>query len=553
VAAARADLVLTGGRIWTGIERRRPEDTLVVRDGRIAAIGPYDELSWAVGPRTRVIPLGGRLLLPAFQDGHVHPIRAGLLADRCDLSGAADLGACLDRVRAWSIAHPEAPWVLGEGWTTAAFPGGIPRAGDLDTAVADRPVLLRSADRQGAWVNSAALEVAGIRSDTPDPSGGRIERGSGGEPLGMLLGRAVALIAELAPRPTASELEAALQRGQARLHALGVGGWLDASVRPAEEAAYLALAGRGELHARVSLALRWDDRRWTEQIPELLDRRARIADATEGQVRAGCVKLVQDGVVETATAALLEPYLDVRGRPSRERGASLHEAGILREIVVALDRERLSIHVHAMGDRAVREVLDALTVARKVNGPRDSRHTIAHAALVARGDLVRFEALGVVASVQPSWAVDDPRMRSELRPLLGTDRANAMFPFGSLARSRAALAIGSDWPATTADPRAILDAATTRLEPGAGRGSRPLGAISERLKPDVALRAATRGSAFAGWMEDLTGTLEVGKSADLVLLGADPLGTPGLAWRDADVLLTMVDGRVVYESPALGA
>ena len=402
-------------------------------------------------------------------------------------------------------------------------------------------------------MNSAALEVAGIRADTPDPSGGRIERGSGGEPLGMLLGRAVALIAELAPRPTAGELEAALLRGQAQLHALGVGGWLDASVRPSEEAAYLALAGRGELHAHVSLALRWDDRRWTEQIPELLERRERIAEVTDGAVRAGAVKLVQDGIVETATAALLDPYLDVRGRPSRERGPSLHDPGILREIIVALDRERLSVHVHAMGDRAVRETLDALTVARKVNGPRDSRHTIAHAALVARGDLVRFEALGVVASVQPSWAVDDPRMRTELRPLLGADRANAMFPFGSLARSRAALAIGSDWPATTADPRAIIDAATTRLEPGAGRGSRPLGAISERLKPDIALRAATRGSAFAGWMEDLTGTLEVGKSADLVVLGADPLGTPGLAWRDADVLLTMVDGRVVHESPALGA
>lgn len=553
MAAARADLVFTGGRIWTGIERRRPEDTLVVLDGRIAAIGPYDELSWAVGPRTRVIPLGGRLLLPAFQDGHVHPITAGLLADRCDLSGAADLRACLDLVAAWAAAHPDVPWILGEGWTTAAFPGGIPRAGDLDTAVADRPVLLRSSDRQGAWVNSAALEVAGIRADTPDPAGGRIERGAGGEPLGMLLGRAVALVADLAPRPTAAELEAALLRGQAQLHAMGVGGWLDASVRPAEEAAYLALAARGELHARVALALRWDDRRWTEQIPELLDRRDRIFEATDGRVRAGAVKLVQDGIVETATAALLDPYLDVRGRPSRERGGSLHEPGILREIIVALDRERLSAHVHAMGDRAVRETLDALTAARKINGPRDSRHTIAHAALVARGDLVRFEALGVVASVQPSWAVDDARMRTELRPLLGPERANAMFPFGSLARSRAPLAFGSDWPATPADPRAILDAAITRLEPGAGRNARPLGAISERLKPEVALRAATRGAAFAGWLEDVTGTLEIGKSADLVVLGGDPLGTPGLAWRDAEVLLTMVDGRVVHESPALGA
>ena len=549
-AAPRADLVLTGGRIWTGIERRRPEDTLVVRDGRILAIGPYDELAWAVGPRTRVLRLEGRLLLPAFHDAHVHPIAAGLAFDRCDLSGAADLAVCLARVRAWSAAHPDARWLLGEGWTTASFPGGIPRAVDLDTVVADRPTLLRSADGQGAWVNSAALEVAGIRADTPDPAGGRIERTAGGEPLGMLLGRAVALVADLAPVPSGAELEGALARGQARLHSLGVGGWHDAAVGPAEESAYLALDARGELHGQVSLSMRWDDRRWLEQIPELHERRTAVVERSEGRIRASFVKLHQDGVVETATAALVDPYLDARGRPTQHRGDSFHAPEVLREIVVALDRERFGIHVHAVGDRAVRETLDALTVARKVNGPRDARHTLAHVGLVQRADLVRFEALGVVASFQPRWAVDDVRMRGEIRPLLGLERTTGMFPFGSLARSKASIAIGSDWPVTTADPRAILDAAITRLDPGV-RGARPLGPVSERLKPEVALRAYTRGSAYAAWTDDVSGTIEVGKSADLVLLDRDPLGTPGTAWRDASVLLTMVDGRVVHEAPGL--
>ncbi len=553
MAVERVPLVFTGGRIWTGGRSRRPADTLVVRDGRIAALGPSEDLAWAVGPRTRVVSLRGRLLLPAFHDAHVHPIAGGLAMGRCDLSGARDLAACLALVGAWAAAHPDDPWVLGEGWTTAAFPGGIPRAGDLDPVVPDRPALLVSADRQGAWVNAAALGAAGIRSDTPDPVGGRIERGAGGEPLGMLRGRAVALVGDRAPRPTATDLEQALLRGQAHLHALGVGGWQDASVGVADEAAYVSLARRGELPGHVALAMSWDERRWTEQVSDLVERRSRVAEATGGRLRAEAVKLAQDGSMETATAALVEPYLDARGRHSRERGESLQPPDILREIIVALDREQLSAHVHAAGDRAVRETLDALTVARKVNGPRDGRHAISHAGLVAHGDLVRLQALGVVACVQPRWAVDDARMRTQLRPLLGSDRAAAMHPLGSLARSHLALAISSDWPVTTADPLTILDAATTRLDPDGPRGARPHGSVSERLKPDEALRAYTRGAAFAGWLDDVTGSLEVGRSADLVMLGGDPTTTPGMRWSDARVLLTVVDGRVVHEAPGLEA
>lgn len=549
-AAPRADLVLTGGRIWTGIERRRPEDTLAVIDGRIAAIGPYEELAWAIGPRTRVVPLGGRLLLPALHDGHVHPVSAGLAMGRCDLSGAVDPGACLDIVAAWAAEHPDDGWLLGSGWTTAALPSGMARASDLDAVVPDRPTLLLSADGQAAWVNGAALELAGVRFDTPDPAGGRIERGADGTPMGMLVGRAVGLVADLAPRATAAELEAALARGQDHLHALGVGGWHDASAGLEEEAAYLALEERGELHAHVSLSLRWDERRWLEQIPDLVARRERVVDRTDGRIRAASVKLVQDGAVDTATAALLDPYLDARGRATRDRGESLHPPDVLREIVLALDSARFSIHVHAMGDRAVRETLDALTVARKLNGPRDARHTISHLQLVHRTDVVRFEALGVVASCQPRSAVDDPRTRTVLRPMLGPERVASMYPLGSLARGRASLALGSDWGASTADPRAILDAAITRIDPGT-RAGRPLGPVSERLKPDVAVRAYTRGSAFAGWFDDVSGTIEVGKSADLVLFDADPMSTPGLAWSDTSVVLTMVDGRVVYEGPGL--
>jgi predicted amidohydrolase YtcJ len=549
----RADVMFTGGRIWTGIERRGPLDTVAVRNGRIAGIGSMPDLQWARGPRTRVIPLAGRLLAPAFGDAHVHPLLAGLGMTRCWLHDSGEDAAAYQAViAAYAAAHPERYWLLGEGWLLNAFPGGLPTAALLDAIVPDRPVFLESADGYAAWVNSLALEMGGIDADTPEPEGGWIARDADRVPIGTLHGSAMDLVRRVAPGTGAGEREDGLRRGQAALHRVGVGSWQDASVVPEEQAAYLALAGRGELTGRAALALRWAPGRGIDQVPELLARQRQLADDGAGRLRAPTVKIFQDGIVEDSTAAMLEPYLDERGRPGRDRGDITYEPYALRDICVALDEARFSVHAHAIGDRAVRDVLDAVAVARKVNGPRDSRHQIAHLQFVDPADMSRFRALGVIANCQPFWAVHGPYVDDLARPLVGATRAERMYPFGSLARLGATLAFGSDWSVTTPDPMQVLEVATRRVDPGL-RDARPLGSPAERLSTELAMRAYTRGSAHANGLDDVTGTIEEGRPADLVLLDRDPVSTPGVRFKDTRVLLTMVDGRSVWEDPQLGA
>ncbi len=446
--------------------------------------------------------------------------------------------------------HPELPWLIGEGWTPSAFPRGLAAAGLLDAVERPRPVFLVSGDGYAAWVNSRALELAGIGPETADPVGGRIERDADGTPLGTLQGRALDLVERLTPPTTDREREEALRRGQAFLQRMGIGSWQDADVDPDAQGAYLALAGRGELTGRAALALRWDPGRGTSQVPELVARRQAVLDGGGDRLRAPTVKIFQDGIIENATAALLAPYLDGQGRSRGDRGDSHYGTRDLRDLCVALDDARFAVHAHAIGDRAVREVLDGLTAARRVNGPRDGRHQISHLQLIDPADLPRFRALGVVANCQPYWAVHGGAVDDLARPLLGDERTDRMYPFGSLARLGATLALGSDWSVDTPHPMLVMEVATRRTPPSAP-GSVPFGPSSERLSAEVATRAYTRGSAYANGLDEFTGTIEEGRPADLVLLDRDPVATPGVAFRDTRVLLTMVDGAVVWADPAL--
>ena len=321
----RADIMFTGGRIWPGVERRGPLDTVAVRGGRIVGMGDAADLEWARGPRTRVIPLGGRLLVPAFGDAHAHPLLAGLGMSRCWLTDEPeDVEAYLSVVRAYATR------------ATRSCPGWSARAGRrvpsraawrppelLDAVVPDRPVFLLSADGYAAWVNSRALELAGIGPETPDPEGGRIERDADGAPLGTLQGRALDLVERLTPPTTAQEREEGLRRGQAFLQRVGIGSWQDANVDPDEQAAYLALAGRGELTGRAALALLLGPGPGS-----VAGARARRPTAGRWRTRgpAGCghppSRSSRTASSRTRTAAMLEPYLDAHGQPRHDRGDS---------------------------------------------------------------------------------------------------------------------------------------------------------------------------------------------------------------------------------------
>jgi predicted amidohydrolase YtcJ len=394
-------------------------------------------------------------------------------------------------------------------------------------------------------VNSRALELAGVTRDTPDPPDGRIERRPGGDPEGSLHEGARDLVNRLLPPPTAEELERALVRAQAHLHSLGITAWQDAHVTPAILDAYRTVDDRGALTARVVTALGWDERRGREQVDELVELRRR---GTAGRIRATSVKIFQDGVMENFSAAMLDPYLGPDGLPTANRGTSLTEAQELARIVVRLDAEGFQVHVHAIGDRAVRESLDAFERARAVNGARDARHHIAHIQVVHPADVARFAALEVVANMQPYWACAEPQVVELASPFLGPERAARQYPFGSLHRAGAILAGGSDWSVSTANPLREIEVAVTRVD-DEHRDAEPF-LPDERLDPATAMAAFTRGSAYVNHL-DGTGSIEVGKLADLALIDRDLFAPDAGPIGDGRVLLTLVDGRPVFEDPAL--
>jgi predicted amidohydrolase YtcJ len=295
---------------------------------------------------------------------------------------------------------------------------------------------------------------------------------------------------------------------------------------------------------RVVLSLLWERHEGEDQIAELLERRAA---GTTGRMTANTVKIFQDGVMENFTAALTEPYLDADGSPTHNAGLSMIDPILLRRYVTKLDREGFQLHFHAIGDRAVRESLDAIEAARRSNGANDARHHIAHIQLIHPDDIGRFAELGAVANGQPLWACREPQMNDLTIPFIGPRRAAWQYPFGSLLRAGATLAFGSDWPVTTPDPFLEMEVATTRVAID-DREAEPLFA-EERISPEQAVAAFTVGAAYVNHLDHVTGTLEPGKLADITVLDHNILEPSDRPLGDTKVLLTMVEGEIVYADP----
>ncbi|MEU7908775.1 amidohydrolase [Actinoplanes sp. NPDC049118] len=536
---AAADLLFTGGPVLAAGRAT----ALAVRGGRILAVGG-PEVTALAGPRTEVVELRGRLLLPGFQDAHVHAVMGGLELGQCDLTGTTDVGDYLDRVGAYAAANPGAAWIVGSGWSMESFPGGTPARGLLDRVVADRPVFLTNRDHHGAWVNSRALALAGIDAGTADPADGRIDREPGGGPSGGLQEGAMSLVAGLLPPVTPADRLAGLLRAQRLLHSLGVTAWQDAMLcagngYPDISDAYLTAAGDGSLISSVAGALWWDRDRDAAQIPELVEKRERF---TVGRLRSGTVKFMLDGVAENFTAAMTVPYTDAHGHPTTNRGLSFVDPAALPGYVTALDALGFQVHFHALGDRAVRDALDAVAAARTANGFRDTRPHLAHLQVVHPDDVPRFRALGATANLQPLWAAHEPQMDDLTLPFLEPGPAGWQYPFGDLERAGATLAAGSDWPVSSPDPLLGIHVAVNRAHLGGGL---PPFLPGQRLTLGTALAAYTAGSAHVNHRDD-TGHLRPGYRADLVVLDRDPFDGPPERIGESTVALTYIDGARVH-------
>ena len=540
-----ADLIFTGGPVYLGAGRVSAgvDAGVAVTGGRITAVGAEGAKEQA-GPRTEVVDLAGRLLLPGFTDAHIHPVSGGIELGQCDLSGVETAPEYLRLVAEFAAAHPGEPWVRGGGWALAAFDGGIPTRDLLDALVPDRPAYLVNRDHHGAWVNSRALELAGIDRHTPDPPDGRIERGPGGEPNGMLQEGAAHLVGQLLPELTDADRLAGLLRAQELLHSLGITAWQDALLGDFNgmgdpSRAYLDAVAGGRLTARVSGALWWDRALGAEQVEELLARRERLA--VPG-VRARTVKIMQDGIAENHTAAMLAPYLTRCGCPGSNSGHSFVDPEALTGYVTALDALDFQVHFHALGDRAVREALDAVAAALAANGDRGNRHHLAHLQVVHPDDVPRFGRLGALANIQPLWASHEPQMDELTIPFLGPERSGWQYPFAALRDAGARLVGGSDWPVSSPDPLQGIHTAVNRIAPG---GTGPAFLPEQRLGLATALDLYTAGSAYACHADD-TGRIAEGHLADLVVLDRDVLREPPERIADASVELTFVGGACVY-------
>ena len=549
-----ADLILIGGRVRTPAAPSGFTEAIAIRGGLVEAVGSDSDIRDLAGPRTRVVDLRGRLALPAFGDAHVHAINGGLESLRCNMLGLKARQDCLDTIARHSAGLPADGWVLGGGWSLEAFPGGTPTAADLDAVTGGRPAFLPNRDHHGAWVNTAALERAGVSASTPDPVDGRIERHPDGSPAGTLHDGAMTLVTRHAPAATDGELRAGLAAALRYLHSLGIAHYQDACIGTAGElgladtfGTYLAAAADGTLTADVTGALWWDRHRGDRQVEDLLSRREQ---ARTGRFRATTVKLMLDGVCETFTAAMSSPYLDKHGHATGHTGNFFIDPEELKSIVGRLAGEGFQLHFHALGDGAVTAGLDALgTLSPRARAA--GRHHLAHLQFIKPGDMGRFAALDAVANFQPLWAMADPQMLDLTLPFVGQERYQWQYQIGGLERRGARLAFGSDWPVSSGDPLQEMHVAVNRaLSRVLGRAGTPECEEpflpSQAVTVDTAIKAFTEGVAYVNHSEDVTGRLLPGMRADVVVLDQDLYAIPAADIGNTSVVLTVANGQVVH-------
>lgn len=542
-----ADLILTGAAVYTLNPERPWAEALAIGGGRILAVGSAAEI--AAGYRGETRDLAGGMVMPGFHDAHSHPISGGVEMGQCDLDAAQTVDETLAAIAACHQATPDTDspdddWLVGGGWNLGLFPDGDPGKGLLDDIVGDRPVYLSGADGHSGWVSSAGLARAGVSADTEDPPLGVIERNADGEPTGTLRESAMNLVREHLPPVTEEERVQGALRALELANSLGITSIVAASVDEPNLEVWRRLESEDRLSARIVTSIRVAGSIGGEG--SAAAGLALLAPETRGSgamVRVDAAKIFLDGVLEGETAALLEPYAARNGKGGH-LGALNQPWEALRDLVTRLDGQGVQIHMHAIGDAAVRQGLDAVEAAREANGPSDNRHHICHLQLVHPDDYARFGELGVLANFQALWAFPDSYITDINLPQVGQERVDRMYPIGSIERAGGTIVGGSDWDVSSMNPLDAIEVAVTRQDPdGADRGVlNPAEAVSL----ETMLAAYTRNAAYLMHQEDQTGTLEPGKQADLVVLDTNLFDIEPAGINEARVVATYVGGSQVY-------
>jgi predicted amidohydrolase YtcJ len=523
-------LAIVNARVWTGDAQRPWADAIAVTGDRISAVGSSAEVSKMARPTTRVIDAKGGMVVPGFIDAHVHFVEGGFGLTSVQLKDARTREEFVRRIKEHAATLPAGAWMLEGNWDNQNWGGELPRKEWIDSVTPNTPVFIQRGDGHSNLANSAALRAAGITRDTRDVPGGEIVRDERGEPTGVLRDNATSLVARVVPDPLPAQEDAALEaamkyvaeQGVTSVHNMGT--WRNLAIF---DRAHRAHRLKTRIYAAVPLSS------WQQL-------RDRVAQSGRGDawLRIGALKAFVDGSLGSHTAAMLEPFSDA----PNDRGLFITPPESLYAWTKGADAAGLHVLTHAIGDRAIRTLLDIYERVQKENGPRDRRFRMEHAQHIAPPDIARFAPLGVIASMQPYHAIDDGRWADRF---IGAERAKGTYAFRSLLDAKTRLAFGSDWFVAPPTPlEGIYGAVTRRTLDGA----HPNGWVPEqKISVEEALRAYTTGSAYAEYMEAEKGMLAKGMLADIALIDRDLTRIAPEAIRDARVLLTLVGGRVVYE------
>lgn len=546
ISAAKADLILINGKVWTGEEQPAFTEAVAIAGSKIIQVGKTDVIKKLADKNTRIVDLHGKLVTAGINDAHIHFLSGSLGLSAIDQFESKTKEDAVKVVETFAKSHPENKWLTGRGWQYKLFPGDMPTKDLLDKVVSDRPVYIRAYDGHTAWVNSKALELAGINKDTKFSGFGKIYTDVNGEPTGGLTEDAMDLVSKLIPEPSREEKLTALRAGMkfAALH--GITTIQNASGTVDEFSLYEQLLKNGELTLRASTAFTVSDTTTDEDIASYTDVKNRIGMGP--MLRANCVKFFMDGVIESHTAAMLEPYSDVPSNSDMTNSDFALPLAKYRELVTKFDKAGFQIYTHSIGDKSVRETLNAYENAQQINGTNNRRHRIEHIETSSPDDLPRFAKLGVLASMEPIHA--DPESVEVWSKAVGEKRLQYAFVWASLLKNKARLVFSSDWPAcsTPIPIRGLHNAVNRRTIDGT-----PFGGWVPEQKISIkdALIAYTQGGAYSSFDENTKGKLLPGYLADIIVFSQDLFEIAPMDIYKTKILMTIFDGKVVYEDKDL--
>lgn len=543
-SSSAARQVFLNGSIHTFNKQLEIIEAISIKDGVIEQIGSNEEIKKIIDKNTSVINLEGKMMMPSFHDAHSHPIWSGIDQYKCVVSELYEIEGMQSEIKEClnSELTKTTGWLVGTGLNIGIFPAGNPNKSLLDEISTDIPIYVDASDGHSGLANSKALELAGITANTSNPEQGIIERDPNtGEPSGTLREpAAMNLVRDITPKDTDALYDKGLNFAQDLAHSFGITSSIAASVGKQHMATYKRAAVNNQLNLRVITCLSFGGLfvRNSGSFDDVLKDRAQYSDP---RINVDCVKIFIDGVLEGQTGAVLEPYLD-----SGNYGQLYFDQDTLNHAVARFDADNIQIHTHAIGDRAVRSILDAFEFAIAINGRTDNRHHISHLQMIDPADIPRFKELGVAANFQAAWALPDEWITDINTPELGIKRVNKMYPIASVFRAGGLIVGGSDWAVSTMNPLVAIETAIRREDPD----DRIQGVLNENERMTLVemLKAYTINAAYLMHQEHLTGSIEVGKAADLIILERNLYDIPIEEISEVRVLETIIEGKTVYRT-----